>query len=203
MKDIKTEIKIDLKELQTPLTPLQHRFVIEYLKDGNASRACKEAGYKGKSYRMMGYANLQNPNIAKAIKEAQGIAIQRASLDRDNMIDYFLKTAEEARDSGKFDAAVRAYEKISEIIGILNVKKEALSKTEQKKAEEEKENAINRSPSKVFAMSDGEGKGLEMDITSFLRTALNKSSAAQAPANPLAKERRHNDLGSNEENKKD
>ena len=53
------------------VTPKQARFVDEYLIDLNATQAAIRAGYSGEEAREIGIKNIRNPNIAKAIQEAQ------------------------------------------------------------------------------------------------------------------------------------
>ena len=46
-----------------PLNPRQELFVLEWFKDGNASRAAAAAGYAPQGARMRGYALLANPRV--------------------------------------------------------------------------------------------------------------------------------------------
>lgn len=53
------------------LTYLQRRFVNEYVKDGNAARAARDAGYAESGAKENGHHNLQLPHIQEAIAERQ------------------------------------------------------------------------------------------------------------------------------------
>ncbi len=50
------------------LEPRQPRFVREYLRDLNATAACRRAGYQGERLDQMGYENLRKPEIATAVQ---------------------------------------------------------------------------------------------------------------------------------------
>jgi hypothetical protein len=54
------------------LTRLQRRFVEEYTKDCNATRAAKAAGYSVKTASEMGWENLRKPQIAAAVTARLG-----------------------------------------------------------------------------------------------------------------------------------
>jgi phage terminase small subunit len=80
------------------LTARQARFVEEYLKDGNATRAATVAGYSKKTARSIGAENLTKPDIAAAIAKAQAERTERTKVD----IDYVLqRLAVEAERTGK------------------------------------------------------------------------------------------------------
>lgn len=51
------------------LTTKQQLFIVEYLKDFNASRAARDAGYSEDSAEVIGSENLKKPYIKKAITE--------------------------------------------------------------------------------------------------------------------------------------
>jgi phage terminase small subunit len=53
------------------LTQKERLFVVEYLKDLNASQAAIRAGYSKKTARYIGYENLTKPHIQKALFEAR------------------------------------------------------------------------------------------------------------------------------------
>ncbi len=53
------------------LTLKQRRFVEEYLKDGNATRAAKAAGYSPKTAKSIATENLSKLAVQAAIREAQ------------------------------------------------------------------------------------------------------------------------------------
>lgn len=51
------------------LTAKQERFISEYLKDFNSTRAARDAGYSENTASEMGYENLRKPQIKKAISK--------------------------------------------------------------------------------------------------------------------------------------
>lgn len=65
------------------LTPKQRAFVLEYLKDKNATQAAVRAGYSEKTARAMGAENLTKPAIAEAIDAAMGARMERTKVDAD------------------------------------------------------------------------------------------------------------------------
>ncbi|WP_220357719.1 terminase small subunit [Xanthomonas campestris] len=62
------------------LTQKQQRFVVEYLKDQNATQAAIRAGYSEKTARSVGSENLTKPDIAAAIQKAQSKVAQQAAV---------------------------------------------------------------------------------------------------------------------------
>lgn len=52
------------------LTPQQEIFCLEYLKDFNATKAAKRAGYSEKTARQMGSENLSKPYIRKRLRDS-------------------------------------------------------------------------------------------------------------------------------------
>lgn len=66
------------------LTPMQQRFVTEYLKCGNATEAVKKAGYQCKSDKAAGVQGarlLRNASVQGAIKEAKSKVMDEAIVD--------------------------------------------------------------------------------------------------------------------------
>ena len=59
------------------LTIRQQSFVREYLIDRNHEKAVIRAGYSGEKAKQIGIENIRNPNIAKAIQEAQESFLMR------------------------------------------------------------------------------------------------------------------------------
>ena len=68
------------------LTPKQQRFVEEYLIDLNASDAARRAGYSEASAGMIGYQNLQKPEIADAIAELKHERSLRTQISADQVL---------------------------------------------------------------------------------------------------------------------
>ena len=51
------------------LTLKESRFVREYVRDGNATRAAKAAGYSPRTAHVIGCENLKKPKIAAAVEQ--------------------------------------------------------------------------------------------------------------------------------------
>ncbi|MDO9490179.1 MAG: terminase small subunit [Sphingomonadaceae bacterium] len=70
------------------LTPKRQRFVDEYLVDLNATRAYRDAGFKGNDNvcAVEGHRLLSNPNVAAAIKEAMDKRAERVGLTADETL---------------------------------------------------------------------------------------------------------------------
>jgi phage terminase small subunit len=76
-----------------PLSPLQKRFVDEYLIDLNATQAAIRAGYSAKTAPQQGPRLLTLPQVAVAIREGQVARSERTKVDADWLL---LRLAEEA-----------------------------------------------------------------------------------------------------------
>jgi phage terminase small subunit len=63
------------------LTPKQRLFVVEYLKDLNATQAAVRAGYSEKTARSQGQRLLTNVDIAAAIKKAIDERAEKIQID--------------------------------------------------------------------------------------------------------------------------
>lgn len=63
------------------LTPMQARFVEEYLLDLNASQAAKRAGSKAKNLTVAGAEFLANPNVYAAIDAAKSERSEKTQID--------------------------------------------------------------------------------------------------------------------------
>jgi hypothetical protein len=148
------------------LTPLEHRFVIEYLKDGNSAGAAERAGCKGteKTFKRLGYQMLQRKDVQQALRHAEGKLIERALLTQDTLINQIQDTIMEARHSGKYDAAFKGYGQLGEILGVLGRGAAAnkQTKAEQNKSEQEKRTK------EAFNTSDEEMDVVE-DVTKLLK----------------------------------
>lgn len=63
------------------LTPKEHRFVVEYLIDLNATQTAIRAGYSRYTARQIGSENLSKPAIREAIKIAMAERSERTAID--------------------------------------------------------------------------------------------------------------------------
>ena len=68
------------------MTPLQARFVEEYLIELNAKEAAIRAGYSPKTAKQKGYALLKIPKIYAAIKAAKKARSERTEINQDEVL---------------------------------------------------------------------------------------------------------------------
>lgn len=68
------------------LTPKQAVFVLEYLKDLNATEAAKRAGFSAKSAHAVGPEMLKIPHVAAAIEAAKGERDDRTKVTIDRVV---------------------------------------------------------------------------------------------------------------------
>lgn len=68
------------------LTAQQRRFVAEYLKDGNATKAAIRAGYSEKTAEQIGHQLLKKTSVAKAIAQQQKASIERTLGSADEVL---------------------------------------------------------------------------------------------------------------------
>lgn len=68
------------------LTPKQKRFVSEYRKDLNATRAAKAAGYSKKTAKSIGQENLTKPDIIAALAEKENRLLALADITADRTL---------------------------------------------------------------------------------------------------------------------
>ena len=92
------------------LTDKQRAFVNEYLIDRNATQAAIRAGYSAKTADRIGPKLVGKSCVAKAVEAATkrlSIKAERSALD---VVRDLQETAQEARETLNFPAAVKAYE---------------------------------------------------------------------------------------------
>ena len=99
------------------LTIKQERFVKAYARLGNASEACRRAGYKaGPRVGQIAVENLQKPAIVSALKrELARIELQISPERVQRRLDEISHAAQEA---GQFGPAVRAEELLGRSVGM-------------------------------------------------------------------------------------
>jgi phage terminase small subunit len=68
------------------LTPKQELFVLEYLKDLNATQAAIRAGYSVKTAAAIGAENLKKPQIAEAVAAKQGKTLNKLEVTAERII---------------------------------------------------------------------------------------------------------------------
>lgn len=92
------------------LTYKQQLFVNEYIIDGNATRAAKEAGYSERTAKDMGCQNLAKPYIKLAIEQAKAQRARRVNKTADQVMADLEETRLLAMEKGQLSAAVRCSE---------------------------------------------------------------------------------------------
>lgn len=68
------------------MTPKQQRFVEEYLVDLNATQAAIRAGYSADTAHSIGHENLNKPEIAAGVAEAQAKRSMRTNITQDQVL---------------------------------------------------------------------------------------------------------------------
>jgi phage terminase small subunit len=68
------------------LSPKQERFVREYLKDLNATKAAERAGYSKRTARAQGSLMLTNVDIATAIQQGKAKRAKRVEIEADDVL---------------------------------------------------------------------------------------------------------------------
>ncbi len=77
-----------------PLSPKQYRFCQEYVKDSNASRAARDAGYSVKTAPSQAHELLKKPNIAACVADMQRRIAEMAQLDATYVLTNIKETGE-------------------------------------------------------------------------------------------------------------
>ena len=78
------------------MSPLQVRFVEEYLLDLNAAEAARRAGYSKRTANQKGYELRQKPEIQEAIIIAKKARSERTEVDQDWIIERLVENVERA-----------------------------------------------------------------------------------------------------------
>ena len=93
------------------LTTKQQRFVDFY--DGNATEACRKAGYKGSNHTLeqVAYENLRKPEIVSAIESRERLSKEKAIMDRESRQELWTMIALDVNE--RTDIRLRA----SELLG--------------------------------------------------------------------------------------
>ena len=95
------------------LTPRQHRFVLEYLVDLNATQAAIRAGYSAKTAYSQGQRLLKNVEVAAAIQAGMDKRAKRTEITQDYVLTGIRNIAERcahANEDFNALAALKGYE---------------------------------------------------------------------------------------------
>lgn len=85
-KSARPRNSVKVQNAEVALTPLQVRFVEEYLVDLNATQAAIRAGYSKNTAAEQGYENLRKPQIVAAIAEARQRQQERTEITADRVL---------------------------------------------------------------------------------------------------------------------
>lgn len=81
------------KRISAPLTPMQKRFVREYLFDLNQTHAAIRAGYSIRTAKVTGAKLMNDPRIEDAVKEAQEDLADSTGITPERIIQEYSKIA--------------------------------------------------------------------------------------------------------------
>ena len=104
---------------QKELSFRQLRFVMEYMKDGNGTRAAKAAGYSERSARDRVHALLSNPQIRKLIDEVKESTVAKAVYNYDAAMREVNESIELVKKEGMLMALPRLVELKFKLNGLL------------------------------------------------------------------------------------
>lgn len=98
------------------LTEKQKRFIDYYIETGNASEACRLAGYKGKNLNNIGAENLAK--LGNIIKEKLEAKDNERIASQDEVLEYLTKVMRgEMKDQFNLDASLQDRTKCAELLG--------------------------------------------------------------------------------------
>lgn len=99
------------------LTPKRKRFVEEYLKDGNGTRAAIEAGYKPDYADRQAYQIKGAPGVAEAIEKGQERLLELSRMGAAEIMGAFERIAAKHEDSNPA-AANQALQSLAKMQGL-------------------------------------------------------------------------------------
>jgi phage terminase small subunit len=108
--------------MEVRLKPKQELFVVEYLKDFNATKAAIRAGYSTKSAHAIGQENLKKPVIKKAIDEEMKQRTKNVKISVDWVIQGVKCIAENLEEQTK--DRLKAYELLGKYLKMFTEKHE-------------------------------------------------------------------------------
>ncbi|MGS7841844.1 terminase small subunit [Stenotrophomonas forensis] len=101
------------------LTPKQLRFVSEYLKDHNGTRAAIRTGYSAKTAKQQGSRLLTDPRIQAAVRAGQKKVAKKAEVTVDSLMDELEQARMLALKEKQASAAVTATMGKGKLAGLL------------------------------------------------------------------------------------
>lgn len=105
-----------MDEKYNNLTEKQKRFIDYYIETGNATEACKKAGYKGNNLNNVGSENLAK--LGKFIQEKMQQKQSSRIASQDEVLEYLTAVMRgEEKDSFGLDASLQDRTKCAELLG--------------------------------------------------------------------------------------
>lgn len=102
-----------------PLTPKQQRFVQEYLKDQNGTKAAIRTGYSEKTAKQQGSRLLTDPRVQAAVKAGQQKVAKKAEVTVDSLMAELEQARKLALKEKQASAAVTATMGKGKLAGLL------------------------------------------------------------------------------------
>lgn len=100
------------------LTVKQDKFVREYLKDGNGTRAALASGYSEVSAHSIASENLNKPEIAAEIRKLRQRMSEKLDTSAEKVINDIAHVAEQAAAEGNHSAALKGLELLGKVNGV-------------------------------------------------------------------------------------
>jgi phage terminase small subunit len=104
------------------MTPLQERFVAEYVKDFNATRAAIEAGYSKRSASRVSFETLGYPRVQKAIRKALDKHTEKAGVTTQyvisNLKEIVRRNLDPENERPNYAATARALDTLAKYLGM-------------------------------------------------------------------------------------
>lgn len=94
------------------LTHKQQIFVAEYVKDGNGTRAAREAGYSEKTAEVIASENLRKPLVKGEIDRIKAEKLQKLGVDADWLLRELVLQYQTAVDADRPQIAMKALDLI-------------------------------------------------------------------------------------------
>lgn len=105
------------------LTPLQHKFVIGYVKSGSVKEAITYAGVKTSNKMNIGYTLLNDPKVAEAIAVMEKQHILASGLTELEVIAGIRDITMLARENKAYTAALKGFAMLGDYLGIFDESK--------------------------------------------------------------------------------
>lgn len=113
-------------KIMASLTKKQQAFVDEYIKDKNATRAAKAAGYSEKNADKIGSELLGKTRVSQAIREKLGEVAQECKRTATDWLNDVLTIKQQAIQDGNLKDALKALDMEGKYLGIYTEKNETV-----------------------------------------------------------------------------